>query len=124
MNKEEKPLLATGDIVGSYKPLYAYWEECEKRGKEPVKITRSEIEYVEKRVKESGRVNLETLKRELSLKFIEKVDPDIAYSALFRLGLKVDRKNAQKFIAEILAGWTIEACDVLGIIKVKKLYKF
>ncbi|MEM3137746.1 MAG: hypothetical protein QW760_04450, partial [Thermofilaceae archaeon] len=55
---ERKPLLADGSIVGSYKPLYSYWELAKERGIEEAIITRDDIEFIKELVESTGRLRL------------------------------------------------------------------
>ena len=118
--QEEKPLLASGSIVGSYKPLYKYWEIAESKGIEKATILREDLEFIEDYVRRLGRINLLSLRRELTLRMIARVDPEAAEMAYRELNLALDTREAQRRIAEILAGWALEAAEILGIISLRR----
>lgn len=114
---ERKPFLADGSVVGNYEPLYRYWENARRRGLEEVAISAEELEEIEERVKHTGRLSLIELRNELAKKLITRVDADVAEEAYQSLGIQLSREEAQKKIAEILAGWALEAAKNLGIVE-------
>jgi len=119
MNKD-LPLLATGIIVKDYRPLYRYWDEIEKLGlKKPV-IEREDIEFVENLIKKEGIVNLSIIYRKLVDRVENRIKMDIAVKVYRDLGLNIPPILAKRKIAEILAGWVIEACDIFNIIKIRR----
>jgi len=119
MNKD-LPLLATGIIVKDYRPLYRYWDEVEKLGlKKPV-IEREDIEFVENLIKKEGIVNLSIIYRKLVDRVENRIKMDIAVKVYRDLGLNIPPILAKRKIAEILAGWIIEACDIFNIIKIRR----
>jgi len=119
MNKD-LPLLATGMIVKDYRPLYRYWDEVEKLGlKKPV-IEREDIEFVENLIKKEGIVNLSIIYRKLVDRVENRIKMDIAVKVYRDLGLNIPPILAKRKIAEILAGWVIEACDIFNIIKIRR----
>lgn len=113
---ERKPLLADGSIVGSYKPLYSYWELAKERGIEEAIITRDDIEFIKELVESTGRLRLLEVREKLVKKFIPRVNPEVAEEAYKRLGFNFTRQEAQRGIAEILAGWSLEAARNLNIV--------
>ena len=114
---ERRPLLADGSVVGSYEPLFRYWEAARRRGLEEVAIGVDELRYIEERVKRSGRVNLLQLRSELAERLLPRVDPEAAREAYESLGLRLAPEDARKRIAEILAGWALEAARTLSIVE-------
>ncbi len=116
---ERRPLLADGSVVGSYEPLFRYWEAARRRGLEEVAIGVDELRYIEERVKRSGRVNLLQLRSELAERLLPRVDPEAAREAYESLGLRLAPEDARKRIAEILAGWALEAARTLSIVEFK-----
>jgi len=116
---ERRPLLANGSIVGSYEPLFKYWERVKEKGGEELIIGREELELIERRVREEGRVSLLQLKNELVQRFLPRVDPDAAREAFGSLGVQLDASEARRMIAEIFAGWALEAARMLGIVEFK-----
>jgi len=116
---ERKPLLADGSVVGSYEPLFRYWEAAKRRGLEELTIGSEELEYVEERVRREGRVNLLQLLNELAERFLPRVDPEAAREAFESLGLRLAPEEARRRIAEILAGWALEAARALSIVEFK-----
>lgn len=117
--ESRKPLLADGSVVGSYEPLFRYWEEARKRGLEEVAIGSGELEFIEKRVRESGRVNLLQLRSEIAESFLPRIDPEAAKEAYESLGVRLAPEEARRRIAEILAGWALEAARALSIVEFK-----
>jgi len=116
---ERKPLLADGSIVGSYEPLFRYWEAAKKRGLEEVAIGREELEFIERRVRGSGRVNLLQLRSEVTERFLPRINPEAAKEAFESLGMRLTPEEARQKIAEILAGWALEAARTLLIVDFK-----
>lgn len=119
MMGERKPLLADGSVVGSYEPLFRYWEAAKRRGLEELTIGSEELKYVEERVRREGRVNLLQLLSELAERFLPRVDPEAAREAFESLGLRLAPEEARRRIAEILAGWALEAARALSIVEFK-----
>jgi len=116
---ERKPLLADGSVVGSYEPLFRYWEAAKRRGLEELTIGSEELKYVEERVRREGRVSLLQLLSELAERFLPRVDPEAAREAFESLGLRLAPEEARRRIAEILAGWALEAARALSIVEFK-----
>jgi DNA-directed RNA polymerase subunit F len=116
---ERKPLLADGSVVGSYEPLFRYWEAAKRRGLEELTIGSEELKYVEERVRREGRVSLLQLLSELAERFLPRVDPEAAREAYESLGLRLAPEEARRRIAEILAGWALEAARALSIVEFK-----
>jgi DNA-directed RNA polymerase subunit F len=116
---ERKPMLADGSVVGSYEPLFRYWEAAKRRGLEELTIGSEELKYVEERVRREGRVSLLQLLSELAERFLPRVDPEAAREAYESLGLRLAPEEARRRIAEILAGWALEAARALSIVEFK-----
>jgi hypothetical protein len=116
---ERKPLLADGSVVGSYEPLFRYWEAAKRRGLEELTIGSEELKYVEERVRREGRVSLLQLLSELAERFLPRVDPEAAREAFESLGLRLAPEEARRRIAGILAGWALEAARALSIVEFK-----
>ncbi|RLE82580.1 MAG: hypothetical protein DRJ51_01070 [Thermoprotei archaeon] len=114
-----RPLLANGCIVKDYEPLYKYWEVAEKRGVEKATIRSEDVEYVKKVVEASGRVSLLELKRTLSFMMLDRVNGEIAKEAYTMLGLELNEREAREKLADILAGWLLEACLTLNVISLR-----
>lgn len=119
MMGERKPLLADGSVVGSYEPLFRYWEAAKRRGLEELTIGSEELKYVEERVRREGRVSLLQLLSELAERFLPRVDPEAAREAFESLGLRLAPEEARRRIAGILAGWALEAARALSIVEFK-----
>lgn len=119
MNKD-LPLLATGIIVKDYRPLYRYWDEVEKLGLRKPVIEREDVEFVENLIKKEGIVNLSIIYRKLVDRVENRIKMDIAVKVYRDLGLNIPPILAKRKIAEILAGWIIEACDIFNIIKIRR----
>jgi len=119
MNKD-LPLLATGILVKDYRPLYRYWDEVEKLGLRKPVIEREDIEFVENLIKKEGIVNLSIIYRKLVDRVENRIKMDIAVKVYRDLGLNIPPILARRKMAEILAGWIIEACDTFNIIKIRR----
>lgn len=114
-----KPLLADGSVVWDYEPLYRYWEAARRRGLEEVSIGAAELEFIEKKVREGGKLPLLELREELATRLISRVDETAAEEAYRSLGVQLPPGEARRKIAEILAGWALEAAKTLGIVEFK-----
>lgn len=114
-----RPLLANGSLVGDYEPLFRYWERVREKGGEELTLSREELELIERRVRERVRLSLLQLRDELVQRFLPRVDPEAAVEAFSSLGIQLEAGEARKRIAEIIAGWTLEAARTLGIIEFK-----
>ena len=116
---EERPLLADGSVVESYEPLYKYWEAAKRRGIEEARITSEDLELVREIVERGGKVSLYELLETLAERMLERVDEGAAAEAYASLGIELPRDLARKRIAEILAGWAIEACQTLNMVSIR-----
>lgn len=118
-----KPPFASREIISDYEPLRLYLEEARRRGREDLVekalLTQDDFTYLSKLVGEN--LNLLDLIEKLKLRFIERVDGEIAREAFTKTGLNVDVAFARERIAYILAGWLIEAGKYWRILSFKGL---
>ncbi len=119
------PFFADGSIIGDYKPLFIYWRILREKGRNDLLdkafLKREDFELVNRLVEERGRISLRELIDELTERFMDRVDPDIAMKAFTEVyGVSIDREYARRRIAYILAGWLIEASKNTGILKISK----
>jgi len=117
---EKRPLLADGSVVEDYSPLYKYWERARERGLEEAKITSEDLEFARELVERGGRVSLYELIKALAERMLERVDGGAAAEAYASLGIELPEELARKRIAEILAGWAVEACQTLNMLSIRK----
>jgi len=121
------PLFANGSVVGDYTPLIKYLEEARKRKGEAhvddVVPRGEDLEYV-KKIVESGTVSLAELLQILTNKFYSRVDGEVAKHVLETCrGVSYTEEEARIEIAKLLAGWCIEICSTLGIVKLRPRWK-
>jgi len=116
-----RPLLATGRVVEDYEPLLRYFEVAKEKGLKPeaYTITRGDLDYVARLVEE--KKSMLELIEELKKVFKGRIDCKTAVEALAQSkGVKLDESQACDYMAFLYAGWLVEACEVLGLIKVKE----
>ncbi len=121
----DKPFFATGEIVSDYSLLKKYWELLKLRGKsvEPVLLSRQDFDYI-KRLIGRRRIRLDEIYEELIDYFAERIDPDIAAEAYEKVyGVRIEPETARRKLAEIMAGWLLEASSFLGDIKINIPWK-
>ncbi len=124
MTKSEerrKPPFASGKIVPDYEPLFAYWEEARKEGREDLveKAMLSESDY--NGLQETARhgESLVDLWDRLTVRMTDRIDADVAAKAYGKLGMPMTREDAREDIARILAGWLIEAGEYWRMIRLR-----
>jgi len=116
-----RPLLATGRVVEDYEPLLRYFEVAKEKGLKPeaYTITRGDLDYVARLVEE--KKSMLELIEELKKVFKGRIDCKTAVEALAQSkGVKLDESQACDYMAFLYAGWLVEACEALGLIKVKE----
>ncbi len=122
---ERRPLLADGSIVGDYEPLFKYWEKARKRGRGEegrVVLRNEDFQHLEKLLRSrEGRLSVAEALEELTLYFLDRVDPELAREAVEEAyGVSgYDAESARRVVARILAGWLIEAAKTWGSLKVR-----
>lgn len=118
----ELPFFADSSVVGDYKPLKKYWVLLREKGLDIDKavLTQEDFKYLEKIVEETGSIDLASLLDKLTDYFIDRIDCETALEA-YRdtYGYVIDREEACRNMARIMAGWLIEAGKFLGIIKTR-----
>ncbi len=119
-----RPLLATGRVVEDYEPLLKYFEAAKEKGLklEAYTITRGDLDYAARLVGE--RRSMLELIEELKKVFKSRIDCKTAMEALAQSkGVKLSESQACDYMAFLYAGWLVEACEVLGLIKVKESWR-
>ena len=120
---DEKPLLASGNVVSDYRPLIVYWKKAVEKGlkKASEEIVLRQEDF--KKAEELARENLsltETLNK-LEDFFLPRVNPVLALEAFKEVyGFNIREEDARRHIARIMAGWLIEASEQLGILKMRR----
>ncbi len=121
----DKPFFATGEIIQDYSLLKKYWELLKKEGKdmEPALLSREDFDYIKKLVGRR-RIKLDEIYDVLINYFTDRIDPETALNACRETyGVEIDAETARRKIAEVMAGWLIEASSYLGYIKINIPWK-
>ena len=120
---DRKPPFASGEIVGDYEPLFAYWRVARDKGREDLieasTLSNEDFEYVKRYIEVRVRLSLAELIADLSTYFQDRVDEEVAREAYRRLGIGGVEGDYRILIARILAGWLVEAAEAWGILKIK-----
>ncbi|MEM0453634.1 MAG: hypothetical protein QXO98_03160 [Sulfolobales archaeon] len=120
---DRRPLLATGEFVEDYSPLFYYIETAAELGKyeakESILIRNADLEKVKELVS-SSRFSLAQLVDSLMEYVRNRIDPEVAVSALIKyLNHQVTEDYAIKFYSRLISLWIIEAASSLNIIRLK-----
>lgn len=125
-NNDEIPFFADKSVVGDYSPLYAYWKIMKEK-KKPVDeslLKPGDFVYLKELIEKEQKVNLAVLLEQLSDYFIVRIDCDVAKEAYKRAySVELDKEDACRRLAKILAGWLIEASKNTGLIKLSYTWK-
>lgn len=118
-----KPLLATGDLVEDYTPLFQYIDtavELRKyEARETVLIRNSDLEKV-RELASTTRLTVAQLINDLTEYVKHRIDPEVAVKALAKyLNHDVTADYAVTFYSRLLSCWIVEASSTLGIIRLK-----
>jgi len=118
-----KPLLASGNIVSDYEPLFKYWELAKNVNKsiaENATLKNEDFNYLLKMLSKRRIISLIELLNELEEYMLGRVDAEIAAKALKEVyNIEYGLEDARRRIARILAGWLIEASNIWGDIRLK-----
>ena len=118
-----KPLLASGDIVGDYEPLFKYWElakSIDKSIAENATLNNEDFDYLLEVLSKRRIISLIELLNELEEYMLGRVDAEVAAKALKEVyNVEYGLEDARRRIARILAGWLIEASNIWGDIRLK-----
>ncbi len=120
MENNEIPFFGDGTIVGSYKPLFEYWKLLKEKhlSIDSSLLRPDDFKYVKELVEKHRKIMLQDLISELTKYFLNRIDCDLAKEAYRRaLGIELSKEDACKKLAEILAGWLIEAANNTGLLK-------
>lgn len=119
---EYKPLLATGELVKDYTPLFQYIKTAAEMGrdkaKEEVIIKNSDLEKV-RELASTTKLSLPDLINRLSDYVRHRIDPEVAVKALAKyLGREVSEEYAVLYYSRLIACWAIEAATTLNMVKI------
>jgi molecular chaperone GrpE (heat shock protein) len=121
--KRKRPMFATGEVVGDYEPLYLYWNEAGEKAEEAI-IQSRDFQELKKVIEQEKITRLDEALERLATYFLPRVDAEAARRALRKYyGIDIDPSEAAKKIAQMLAGWLIEAAEELGIYKLRKSWE-
>lgn len=124
LGEGEKPLLATGELVENYRPLFIYIRVAQElhryEAKDSILLRGNDLELIKELIK--GRdLRLDELITTLTEYFKGRVDSEVAVKSLSEyLGHKVDEEYAVLYYSKLIACWAIEAATALNIIKFKR----
>jgi len=117
-----RPPWASGVLAGSYEPLFAYWEEARRRGREDLvesaMLGEADFDLL-RRLASRGPSTALDLLEELERVFEGRLDEDVARAAAARLGIDAGPGEARRLIARLLASWLLEAGDYWRIIRLR-----
>lgn len=116
------PFMATGTVVKDYQLLIQYFEEVKSMGMDPRYSypTSSDIEFIVRSVRSGAIRNLYELLESLTRIFSSRVCTEAAIKAFKKkYGSEPDPDTAVREIAWMLAGWTIEIAESLGLISLR-----
>ena len=120
MENHEIPFFGDRTIVGSYKPLFEYWKLLKERhlSIDSSLLHPDDFTYVKELVEKYGKVGLQDLINELTTYFLNRINCELAKEAYRRaLGIELSKEDACRKLAEILAGWLIEAAKNTGLLR-------
>ncbi len=116
----EKPFLANGSIVEDYRLLITYWRRAKEKSRdlaEKAILSNNDFAYLRDRISFFIGKPIEELISDLKHYMLDRVDPIVAVEAFREVyGIEVEPSLAREKIAEILAGWLIEAGKRLKIL--------
>jgi len=119
----KKPLMATGDVIDNYEPLFYYWKRARNLNREDLiektLIREEDLELLKNTIERNTKLNLEDLLNKLSKMILNRIDASVAKEALKDYGISMSEESAREFIARILAGWIVEAGEIRGILKLR-----
>ncbi len=125
----EEPMFSTGTVVGKYdyRVLMRYIEEVrERRGADAAANaipSSDDITYAEQLVR-SGVKNVSDLLEKLTERFLPRVHVEEALAAVREgYGAGYSGEEAARKIARLLAGWCIEICETLGILRIREPWR-
>ena len=123
VERKRRPMFATGEVVGDYEPLYLYWQELGERTEDAVLQSR-DFNELRRLLGEEGGARLDEVLERLTSYFLPRVDREAARRALEKYyGVKVDAEEAARRIAQILAGWLVEAAGELGMLRLRRSWE-
>ncbi len=118
-----KPILATGELVEDYTPLFQYMETAVELGKheakEAILIRNADLEKVKELVG-SAKLTLAQLVESLTEYVRPRVDPEVALTALTKyLNHETTVDYATTFYSRLVSCWIIEASSTLNLIRLR-----
>jgi len=114
-----KPTFATRKLIKDYEPLRYYLELVrDSEWYDKGFLNKEDFEELIKEAKGLDTGKLGELWDKLTDRFLERINAEKAYQALKDLGYDVkDPQEARRKLAQILAGWLIEAGEEWEMIK-------
>ena len=117
------PFFATGEIVGDYGLLYAYWRHAGPRGEESI-LREEDFQHLRSLLREEGGARLDALLEKLRVHFRGRVDAGAAAKAVEEYyRAKLPPEEARDRVAELLAGWLIEAGSRWGLLRIRRSWE-
>ncbi|NOZ89075.1 MAG: hypothetical protein GXO15_04035 [Crenarchaeota archaeon] len=121
--RRRRPLFATGEVVGDYEPLLRYWEKAGEKAGDSV-LRNEDFQELQRLVREEQVSRLDEVLERLKPRFRERVDAKAASEALTEYyGVEVSPEEARDRIAELLAGWLVEAASQWNIIRLRRRWE-
>lgn len=114
------PFMASGRLVKDYKLLMKYFEKLRELGLDASRHypTSQDIEVIKRGVERGEIKSVAEALNILVQRFKERIDPVIAKKAFEEcMGVEVDEATAVNEVAKLLAYWTLEMSEGLGLIK-------
>ncbi len=119
--------MGSGKLVRNYDVLMKYFEKLRELGVDTSSCypTGSDVEEV-KSLAERGEIkNLDDAVRFLVAKFRGRVNAVAAQQAVRDvMGIEVSPDAAVEYVAKLLALWTLEMCESMGLIKIVGAEKY
>jgi len=120
--KDEKPFFATGEIVGSYRLLYTYWQHAGPRAEESI-LREQDFQHLQRLIAQ-GHTRLDALLAQLRSHFRNRIDPEAARKAAKEYyGIELPTAEAVDRVADQLAGWLIEAASQWGMVRIRHAWR-
>ena len=117
------PFFATGEIVGDYSLLYLYWREAGDKAEEAL-LSEKDFQHLRSLLASGEQARLDQVLEKLRNHFRGRVDPDAAAKAAKKYyGVDVPPQEARDRVADILAGWLLEAASRWGMIRLRRTWE-
>jgi len=116
------PPFASREVIDDYEPLRAYLEVARRRGREDLidKVLLKQEDFTFLSTLVERGLSLLDLINELKIRFMDRVDGEVASEAFTAIGLNMSSDLARERLAYILAGWLLEAGKYWRILTFKR----